>query len=189
MLSKESANLDRQIKCIKDWIEELKQQRHRFELLMIILRNSQQVLDQWTTQYLELSEMKREQGLMLISLSQDERKSLREALGSKVLEEYNNLIDESISELLSEGRILTIAEMGKILAQMDRLIVELITCVNRIQQGEKVAIRTAKEIILKKVVPIGGGIALIALDIPSQNWVTVIGGGALICKGLEEFRI
>lgn len=185
MLSKKPASLDRQIKCIKDWIEELKQQRHRFELLAIILRNSQQVLDQWTTHYLEISEMKREQGLKLISLSQDERESLKEVLGSKVLEEYDNLIDESISQLVLEGRILTIAEMGKILAQMDRLIVELITCVNRIQQGEKAATRTAKDIILKKVVPIGGGIALIALDIPSQNWATVIGGGALICKGLE----
>jgi len=184
-LSNNSTSLDRRISYIKDWIEELKQQRHRFELLMVILRNSQQVFDQWTTQYLEISEMKREQGVKLISLSQDERESLKEVLGSKVLEECDNLIDESISQLVSEGRILTIAEMGKILAQMDRLIVELITFVNRIQQGDKAASHTAKDIILKKVVPIGGGIALIALDIPSQNWTTIINGTALISVGLQ----
>lgn len=184
-MSKNSANLDRRISYIKGWIEELKQQRHRFELLLVILRNSQQVLDRWTTQYLEISEMKREQGLKLISLSQVERESLKEVLGSKVLEEYDNLIDESISQLVSEGRILTIAEMEKILAQMDRLIVELITCVNRIQRGEKAATRTAKDIILKKVVPISGGIALIALDIPSQNWATIINGTVFISVGLQ----
>lgn len=179
-MSKKSANLDRQIKCIKDWIEELKQQRHRFELLMIILRNSQQVLDQWTTQYIGLLEMKREVGLKLISLPQKERESLKEVLGSKTLEEYDNIIDESISQLVSEGRILTIAEMETALAKIDALIVELITCVNQIQQGEKAATRSAKEIILKKVAPIGLGLALVGVDIPSQSWPTVIGGAYII---------
>jgi hypothetical protein len=179
------ANLDRRISCIKGWIEELKQQRHRFELLIIMFRNSQQVLDQWTIQYLELSEMKRDWRLKLVSLPQNQRRLLEQTLGSKRLEEYDKLIDESISQLLSEGRTLTIAEMGKMLKAIDALIVELIVCVKKAQQGEKVAIRTAKDIILKKLVPISGGTALIALDIPSKNWTTIINGVTLISIGLQ----
>jgi len=179
-LSKNPAKLDKQVSYIKDWIEELKQQRHRFELLLVILRNSQPVLDRWTIQYLELSEMKREWGLKLVPLPQKEKKQLEQTLGSKTLAEYEKLIDESISQLVSEGRILTIAEMETLLTKIDVLIVELITYVNQMQQGKKTAIRSAKEVILKKVMPICFGLALIGVDIPVPNWSTIIGGGYII---------
>ena len=181
-MSKESTSLNSQIEWVQAYIEALKQQRQRFERLLTILRNSQQVLDQWTTQYLGLLEMKQELGLKLISLSQNERESLEEVLGSRALEEYYNLIDESILQLVLERRILTIAEMETALAKIDALIVELIACANRIRQGEKEAIHDTRDLIRKKVVPICFGLALIGADVPLQSWPTVIGGGYIIYR-------
>lgn len=179
-MSKKSANPESQIRYIEAQIEALKRQRQRFERLMIILRVRQQVLDQWTMQYFELLRMKHWLGLKLVSLPQNERELLEKVLGPKTLEEYEHLIDESITRLMQEGKILTIAEMEEILGQIDALIIELMTYVNQIQQGMKTAIVTARNIILKKVVPIGFGLALIGVDIPLQSWPTVIGGGYII---------
>lgn len=175
-MSKESANSDSEIEYIKALIEVLKIQRQRFERLLIILSASQQVLDLWTMQYLELLRMKRELGLKLIPLPQKEGESLEEVLGSKALEEYDNLIDKSIFQLLAEGKVLTIVEMEKALKNIDALIVELIACVNRIQQGEKEVIHSTRDLIRKRVMPICFGLALIGVDIPSQSWASVIGG-------------
>lgn len=179
-MSKESANSDSQIEYIEALVEALKRQRQRFERLIDILRTGQQVLDQWTMQYLEFLEIKRELGLKLIPLSQTEQESLKEVLGSKAVEEYENLVDESISALLLERRIFTIAEMKTALEKIDELIVELIVCVNSIQQGEKEAIRHTKDLIRKKVVPICVGLALIGVDITLENWPTIISGGYII---------
>jgi hypothetical protein len=179
-LSKESANSHSQIDYIQAQIEALKRQRERFERLMIILHHNQQVVDQLTIQYLELWEMKHELGLKLISLPQDERKQLEQTLGSKILEKYESLLDVSFTHLMQEGKILTIEEMKTALAKIDAIIMELITYVNQIQQGKKVAIQSAKDIILKKVLPICFGLALIGADIPLKNLPTMIGGGYII---------
>lgn len=179
-MSKESANSHSQIDYIQAQIEALKRQRERFERLMIILRNNQQILDQLTIQYLELWEMKHELGLKSISLPQNERKQLEQTLGSKTLEEYESLIEQSFTQLMQEGKILTIAEMQTGLAKIDAIIVELIAHVNQIKQGKKVAIRSAKDIILKKVVPICFGLALIGADIPLKSLPTMIVGGYIV---------
>lgn len=179
-MSKEFANSHSQIDYIQVQIEALKRQRKRFERLMIILHNNQQVLDQWIIQYLELWEMKHELGLKSISLPQNERKQLEQTLGSKTLEAYESLLDESLIQLMQEGKILTIAEMQTALAKIDAIIMELITYVNQIQQGKKVAIQRAKDIILDKVVPICFGLALIGANMPLKNLPTMIGGGYII---------
>lgn len=124
--------------------------------------------------------MKHELGLKSISLPQNERKQLEQTLGSKTLEEYESLIEQSFTQLMQEGKILTIAEMQTGLAKIDAIIVELIAHVNQIKQGKKVAIRSAKDIILKKVVPICFGLALIGADIPLKSLPTMIVGGYIV---------
>lgn len=179
-MSKESTNSHSRIDYIQAQIEALKRQRGRFERLIVILRAEQQLLDQWTVQYFAFLEMKRALGLKLISLPKDEMESLKEILGSETLEEYENFVNESLSELLLERRILTIAEMETVLAKIDELIVELIVYNQRIVQGEKEAIRHTKDLVLKKVVPIFVGLALIGVDITLKNWPTIISGGYII---------
>ncbi len=172
-----------QINCIQEYIEALKQQRHRFERLVIILRNNQPILDMWTAQYIRLLELKRETGFISISLSQRERKLLEQVISPAKLEEYLIMIDNSIAQLISERKTLTITEMEGFTKKIDEIIVDLITCVNQIKQGSRIGLRRAKDIILRRAMPIGGGIALLAIDIEAEDWVSFIFGGELIRNG------
>jgi len=179
-MNKETEDFHNQIEYIEALIEALKRQRERFKRLIFIMRENQQVLDQWTRQYLELIEMKRDMKFQLLLLSKEEKKSITRVLGLKVFQEYEHIIDETISQITKENEILTILGMENILKQIDVLIMESIRCNKQLKQGEKRAIHTTKDLVRKKIIPVCVGLALIGTNITLQSWASIISGGYVI---------
>jgi hypothetical protein len=96
-----------------------------------------------------------------------------------------NLSACRLANLRTSGVGLTIDEMEKSLKEIDGIIVELIRCRNLIRKDDVPARINAKDILIKRVGPIAFGVGLIALDLDSQDWKTIVAGYSLIFKGIE----
>lgn len=179
-MNKEIEELHKQIEYIEALIEALKRQRERFKRLISIMRKNQQVLDQWTKQYLDIIEMKREIRHQLLVLPKAEIQSITRVLGLKLFKEYIPIVNETISQISAEIEILTISGMENILKQIDVLIMESIRYIKKLKQGEKLAINTTKDLVRKKIIPVCVGLALIGTDIALKSWPSIISGGYVI---------
>jgi len=179
-LSEESPNqLTNQIALVKELIEALKRQRDRFGRLIYKFRNNEEILDKWTEQSIEVMQIKKELSQKSLLLPENEVKLLKQILDVKTFDEYDAIISESL-DLMKKSEFVKISDIDAILKRIDELIVDLMVSVRRLERGDDTEILRIKNILVKRVVPIWFASAVIGIDIPSQNWVSIISGILII---------
>jgi hypothetical protein len=178
--------LEEQIKNIKLQIEALKRQKKKLERLIAIFTKHKEILDGWSDKVVEILEIRKGLGLKPFELPNNEKRKLNKTLTVEVTKQYEEFLNITLYESLDEVRELSIEKIKIELSKMDHIIFELeLLYKSRIIKREKSALRMAKSIILKRAIPIMGGIALIALNLNSAIWTSVIIGSLSIARGLE----
>ena len=170
---------------IAEQIEALKRQRERLERFISLLRTQRLLFDSWAAQLFDIMRLKRDIGACLLSLPLSESAVIERAFGSQELERNMLIANEALSRLIREERVLSLEEIEKMLASIDSLIETLSTSADELSKGQEVPNRRLRRLLINRVGPIGFGLALIAVNIPSLSWPSIIGGGALIDLGLK----
>jgi len=123
--------------------------------------------------------LKREAGLEILELSPIQRERLDNLLGPDVVGKQLQEIGDRLYGLLEKGSYVTFAEIEGILKVIDGIIEMLQKKKGQIAKEGQSALQTVKKLTSKEI-RLCGGLALIVLDLPIHNWVSVVGGAILI---------
>lgn len=170
-----------QLNQIEVLIAALKQERDSLERRLALLHDQQDVVDDAIRWYFSLWRLRWESELKIWELSPVHGEVLKNLLDYSVVVKQSKAIEDQLSRLISEGQCITLAEIEGIIPIIDDIIKELESVKGQIARRERSALRTAKNLAIK-VVNVGGGAALIGIDLPVLELTSVIFGSILILR-------
>jgi hypothetical protein len=153
--------------------------REGLERRLVLLSSQQRFLDDASRYYFELWRLKSEAGLEVLQLSPYERQSLEYYLGHDIFAKQLQTIEGELRTLINQGRYLTFAEIEGMLKTVDGMIERLENLMRQIGKQEQSTLQAIKT-LTSKVMRVCGGIALVGVDLPVQNWASVITGAILV---------
>ena len=168
-----------QLNQIEALIAVLKTEREGLERRFSLIRGQQDFLDTASSIYIDLWRLKWEAGLEILELSPVQRQSLEKLPGHDAIAQHREAIEDQLSRLISEGRYLTFAEIEGVLPIIDSIIDSMENLREQFAKRERSALQRAKN-LATKTIRVSGATALIALDLPVQNWQSVVYATLLI---------
>ena len=168
-------------------IAALKKERDGLERRLVLLRSQENLLNDASRLYFNLVYLKREAGLEILELPPVQRKDLNNLLGPDIAARQLQEIEDQLHDLAKKGGHLKFAEIKGILEVIDGIIEMLQKQKKLIVEDGKSELKMGKKKFASNVIRVCGGSALIALDLPVQNWLSVVGGSMLILTtGLDN---
>jgi hypothetical protein len=157
-------------------IDTLKEKRKQLERVIVLFQSKEKILDQFTAQYISIYELKNQLNRHLIKLSNEHLDQLTKIMSSTQLEECLEVMDQSLSQLIYSGHVLTIRDLHNVLNKIDSLIIELMSYVILVRKGDVTSRKDVESLIVNKVMPIWFGLAIIAIDVTMKSWASILGG-------------
>jgi uncharacterized membrane-anchored protein YhcB (DUF1043 family) len=159
-------------------IEALKRERERLVRFFALLGMQRAFLDDVSKDYFDLWRLKSERGIELLQLSPYHRQILDYLFGYDDAEQQIRAIERELRDFINQGRYLTLIEMEGVLQTIDAIVQRLEN--QQAETGKRGASTLKLKSLVGKVMRIGGGIALIGMDLPDMSWPSVVSGSILI---------